>query len=204
MLKWARPLVLQGRGPWCHCAYSAPPSFSGWPAYQAWWSLPPQLVSMGPLLCSVSLVQISFTDQQFPPSSPQLQSLSALSDIHTAARVMDLKHPLLCHTHAWELSKGPPENGRAPVPPLSTAPAFACWSHIVCLALRTPNLSLSVSHVLQKTHHSVPPRPSTPSGNIYKASKYVHGDAMSVSWHLLSVSRLNPLIFSTSPQMTNF
>lgn len=142
---------------------------------------------MGPLLCSVSLVQISFTDQQFPPSSPQLQSLSALSDIHTAARVMDLKHPLLCHTHAWELSKGPPANGRAPAPPLSTAPAFACWSHIVCLALRTPNLSLSVSHVLQKTHHSVPPRPSTPSGNIYKASKYVHGDAMSVSWHLLSV-----------------
>lgn len=147
---------------------------------QACWSLPPQLVCMGPLLCPVSSVQISVTYQQFSPSSPQLRSLGALSDTHPAERVMDLKDSLLCHTHAWELSKGPP--GQRDL----------CMLVPHCLSSpSTLNLSLGVLHVLQKTQHAVPPRPPTPSGTIYKASGCVPGDAMSVSRRLLSLFQVD-------------
>lgn len=186
MLKWAGPSEPLA-GAHAFTVHTRPTSRSqNWPAYQVCGSLPPQLVSMGPLLRSVSLVQISFTNQPLLPWSSQLQALCSLSDIHTAGRAMDLRDSLYCVTPV--LQEGPPcpADFSAPRPsplmlvsalcpallPLTSGPHPSLWASYSCILCREPR-------------HCVPPRPSTPSGTTPKVLGYVPGAAMSASLHLL-------------------
>lgn len=183
MLKWARPLCSR-EGVHAATAPTVPHfHFQGWPAYQACWVSPTSTCLHGTIalfcLLSPNLIYWSTVPSLVSPTS-----VSQHSKWHPHCSKGDGSEAPSTVLH---LCLGTLKGTSRRTGPLSAVPAFACWSHTVCLALQTPNLSLGVLHVLQKTHHSVPPRPPTPSGNIYKASEYVHGDAMSVFLRLLSV-----------------